>query len=132
MLSAYYREKVTKLGVTLINDNLIHHRDRDPTNNKNENLIVCENKGYHRLIHAREDAYRATGDVNSRKCKVCKEWDSPSNMKRKARYRYGEATDESPSFVHKKCHAKYELKRRKKSWNSTMDETTAMKSQQIS
>lgn len=57
----------------------VHHVDNNPQNNSNNNLVVCSS-AYHRLIHARTDAYDATGDANKMKCVYCKQYDDPSNM----------------------------------------------------
>lgn len=57
----------------------VHHVNRDPKDNRNSNLVICTGS-YHRLIHARSDAYDATGDANKMKCAYCKEYDDPENM----------------------------------------------------
>lgn len=67
------------LGKAIPKGTHIHHVNYDKMDNRNENLVICSSK-YHTLIHARTDAYNATGDANKMKCAYCKQYDSPSNM----------------------------------------------------
>jgi len=60
----------------------IHHRDEDGTNNAPQNLIVCQDGAYHKLLHVRTEAYRATGDAAKRRCWLCREWDLAANLSR--------------------------------------------------
>lgn len=57
----------------------IHHVDCNPRNNENTNLVICSS-AYHRLLHARTDAYDITGDANKMKCAYCGKYDNPINM----------------------------------------------------
>lgn len=57
----------------------VHHIDNVSKNNVNSNLLICT-ASYHKLIHARTDAYNLSGDANNMKCAYCGEYDSPSNM----------------------------------------------------
>ena len=45
-----------------------------------EQLVICENPGYHLLLHKRQRAYEACGNVHWLKCKYCKQYDDPENM----------------------------------------------------
>lgn len=58
----------------------VHHVNGDPSDNRPENLVVCEDAAYHALIHERMRAKEATGNPRSQKCVVCKQWDVPENM----------------------------------------------------
>jgi hypothetical protein len=58
----------------------IHHFDGDRSNNKNNNLVVCPNTAYHRLIEARTKRYKETGDFNLKKCIMCKQIKSLDNF----------------------------------------------------
>jgi hypothetical protein len=53
----------------------VHHIDQNRRNNSNANLVICENREYHRLLHTRTQAYYSTGDATKRQCWVCKTWD---------------------------------------------------------
>jgi hypothetical protein len=66
-------------------------------------LVLCENKAYHRLLHIREKAYAATGDPSKRKCPFCHQWDATGNM---ISYNHNELPSER--FLHRACKQKYE------------------------
>jgi hypothetical protein len=58
----------------------VHHFDGDRSNNVPTNLVVCPSAAYHFLLHARIEAYQATGDANKRKCAHCGQWDDQENI----------------------------------------------------
>lgn len=92
------RRKVEKiLGKKLPRSVEIHHCDGDQTNLNNTNLVVCQDKEYHNLIHRRTEAYIATGDPHKRRCSYCQEYDNPENMYQKS----------INGFVHTYCHKEY-------------------------
>lgn len=90
------------LGKRLPARAVVHHVDEDRRNNYPDNLVVCENDSYHRLLHMRSRAYKACGDANFRKCVLCKQYDNTDNM----RYQ------KSRSYVHDKCKTDYDRIRR--------------------
>ncbi len=52
----------------------IHHVDGDPRNNEHRNLVVCQDKAYHKLLHARARIVAAGGDPNTeRLCSRCRQ-----------------------------------------------------------
>ncbi len=52
----------------------VHHVDRDKTNNTNHNLVICQDHGYHRLLHRRARILHAGGNPNTQRiCTSCKE-----------------------------------------------------------
>ena len=59
----------------------IHHVDGDKTNNSPGNLVICQNRAYHCLLHVRQEALEATGDPNARKCFRCGEYGNPEQMR---------------------------------------------------
>lgn len=81
----------------------IHHVDGDGRNNVN-NLVICENVAYHRLLHQRTRAYLACGNAEFRKCQYCKKYDDSSRMSKATR----------GTFYHNPCHSSYELARTRK------------------
>jgi len=48
--------------------------DENPHNNEKGNLVVCQDKDYHQLLHKRARAFRATGNPHARYCSDCCSW----------------------------------------------------------
>lgn len=59
---------------------IVHHQDKNKSNNLNSNLVICENQEYHLLLHKRLNAYNSCGCVDWLKCKYCKQYDDPINL----------------------------------------------------
>ena len=62
------------LGGVLHPENEVHHFNEQKADNRNANLVICENRAYHCLLHRRARAYRVCGDPSARKCWICKQW----------------------------------------------------------
>ncbi len=61
------------LGKPLPSKAVVHHVDENPSNNCPDNLVICENNAYHRLIHARQRVVELGGDPRLHKvCCRCK------------------------------------------------------------
>lgn len=69
------------LGRTLPPGAVVHHWDEDKLNNKPENLLICPDRAYHNLIHARMRALAASGDPAKRSCRHCKQYDDLANLR---------------------------------------------------
>jgi hypothetical protein len=69
------------LGKPLPTGAVVHHWDEDRTNNAPENLLICPDRAYHNLIHARMSAMAATGDPSKRPCRRCKQYDALENLR---------------------------------------------------
>lgn len=85
----YVREHiyvVEKLIGPLPPNAVVHHIDEDTKNNANTNLVVCQDRAYHNLIHRRIRALRECGNANWRKCSICHQYDEPGNLRI---YEYG-------------------------------------------
>lgn len=52
---------------------VIHHVDGNSFNNNLNNLVICEDQNYHRLIHARQRRLLQNGSANLKKCPICKQ-----------------------------------------------------------
>lgn len=65
------------LGKPLPPSAVVHHVDGTRRNNAHSNLVICQDQSYHFLLHQRTSALKATGNVNARCCKYCKQWDDP-------------------------------------------------------
>lgn len=58
----------------------IHHVSEQTDDNRDENLVVCDSVGYHKLLHKRQRALDASGNANWRQCRHCKRYDAPENL----------------------------------------------------
>jgi len=68
------------LGKPLPEKVVVHHVDGDGLNNRRGNLVICQDNIYHKYLHTRLNALRATGDVNQRICCYCHWHDKTSNL----------------------------------------------------
>lgn len=69
------------LGKPLPLGAVVHHVNEIKTDNTPTNLVICPDKAYHNLIHARMRAMDACGDPNKRPCRYCKKYDALENMR---------------------------------------------------
>lgn len=53
----------------------VHHVNGVKVDNRNENLVICEGTAYHKLLHKRTKAYKATGNPEALYCSECKQYD---------------------------------------------------------
>jgi hypothetical protein len=58
----------------------VHHANEVRDENRNSNLVICQDSGYHMTLHRRMHALKACGNPNWRKCQFCKQYDDPANM----------------------------------------------------
>ena len=70
-----------RLGHRLRSSAEIHHINGDKQDNRPQNLVVCHDSTYHKLLHRRQAALDACGNPNWRKCKYCGQHDDPANMR---------------------------------------------------
>lgn len=57
---------------------VVHHPDENRLNNNN--LVICQDAAYHRMIHRRMVAFKVSGHANWRKCWICKTYDNPDRL----------------------------------------------------
>lgn len=69
------------LGKKLPKGAEVHHINGDQTDNRNANLVICQDHKYHSLLHMRGDALAITGNGNLRLCCVCQIYDNPMHMR---------------------------------------------------
>lgn len=87
------------LGKPLPSQAQVHHANRNPQDNRNCNLVICQDQMYHHLLHRRMRAKEACGNPNWQPCKFCKRYDDPSNLVGASHRRH--------SLFHAECQAAY-------------------------
>lgn len=85
----------------------IHHVDGNKYNNEPNNLVLCEDESYHRLLHTRTRALKECSNANWRKCNICKGYDSLDKLLTR------ENGKGSIHHWHKACQSEYDRKRYK-------------------
>lgn len=58
----------------------VHHVNGVKNDNRNENLVICPDDAYHRLLHVRQEALAESGHADWRRCGYCHRHDDPSRM----------------------------------------------------
>lgn len=58
----------------------VHHFNEIKKDNRNPNLVICEDLQYHRILHQRTRSLAACGEASWRVCVYCKEYDSPGAL----------------------------------------------------
>lgn len=91
------------LGKKLPDGACVHHADMNKTNNAQENLVICPDHAYHKLLHRRTDAFNACGNANWVKCCHCKQYDDPVSLTVTNRKVNGIVV---PLSYHKSCNTK--------------------------
>lgn len=85
----------------------VHHVNQIRNDNRPTNLVICPDRAYHMLLHARQRAFDACGHAEWRKCSYCGRYDDTGNMgERKTR------GGKSVTYHHKKCAARYARERK--------------------
>ena len=80
------------LGKPLPPGAVIHHHGAKDDQTQ---IVICEDRAYHMLLHQRMRALKACGHANWRKCGLCKQYDKPENLVI------------GTGVYHKKCHNQY-------------------------
>jgi hypothetical protein len=89
------------LGHDLPEGAIVHHVNEIRDDNRNPNLVICQDKNYHKLLHRRMRAYAACGHADWYKCAYCGHYDDPSLMKAYAKARH---------TWHQRCKTLYDKK----------------------
>lgn len=69
------------MGKPLPKGAVVHHVNGDKSDNRPQNLVVCQDDAYHNLLHLRQRALDACGHASWRKCPICKQWDALDNLR---------------------------------------------------
>lgn len=92
------------LGRRLPRGVLVHHHNESKADNRNENLVICPDQTYHKLLHKRMRALAACGNADWRPCAFCKQYDRLENLRPQGR-------KDSGSYCHSKCRSRWEMQR---------------------
>ena len=84
------------LGKYLPPGAVVHHVDGDRSNNRKDNLVICQSLGYHQILHRRLRALQTCGHAGWRRCRFCKEYDNPDAM-------HPESNGKAIKYCHLKC-----------------------------
>ena len=114
------------LGRYLPLDSEVHHINEVKTDNRNSNLVICQDRSYHSLLHRRMRAIKGCGNPDWRKCKFCKTYDNPTVM---ACGKNG-PNPLNKQYFHAACSAEYKRPKRRK-WKAAQKEKRRKKTHGI-
>jgi hypothetical protein len=60
----------------------VHHVNQVRSDNRNLNLVACQDAAYHQLLHRRQRASLACGDTNAMPCEICHRYDRQDDLRR--------------------------------------------------
>jgi hypothetical protein len=80
----------------------VHHVNGVRDDNRNDNLVICQDESYHQLLHRRMRAFEACGEADWRICSICHIYDDPALLAFRMKRPRGEKSYEV--FFHRECY----------------------------
>ena len=99
------------LGKPLPPGAVVHHIDEQCDNNARNNLVICQDDFYHKILHRRMKALRESGNASARRCLYCHKWDLPEHLSIKPRWN-GKRGSQAYHLV---CMARYQREKKLRS-----------------
>lgn len=84
----------------------VHHVNGLKSDNGGSNLVLCEDRAYHMLLHMRQGAFDACGNADWRKCGYCGAYDAPDRL---VHHSHGRPTEQ---MCHRACRVAYSRRKR--------------------
>lgn len=115
----------TALGHKLPKGAEVHHVNGDRADNSRGNLVVCQDRTYHKLLHRRADAIKYHGSKHALRCSICHQWDRPGENTM-VEYWHRNGSKKSKLYQtahHRSCKADSERERKRRIRASTLCES---------
>ena len=58
----------------------VHHVNQDKQDNRHENLVACQDRTYHKLLHRRARALAECGNPSALRCEICQGYGNQENI----------------------------------------------------
>ncbi len=101
------------LGYSLPKSVEIHHVNETPLDNAHTNLVICQDRAYHRLLHQRQRVLNAGGNPNTDKlCCACK------GLQAKIDFHLSKRNGDGRTEMCKSC-TKIRASNRRKDWTAS-------------
>lgn len=74
----------------------VHHINEDESDDRNQNLVACQDQGLHNIIHGRLNALKACGNARWKPCRHCHKYSDPTLL-----------VKNGTSHYHRECATEY-------------------------
>ena len=95
------------LGRPIKRSEEVHHINGIQNDNRNTNLVLCQDHAYHMFLHRRKKALASCGNKSCEPCKECGKYNDPTTMTLHHKLKHRNI------YIHKECNRKLSAKWRK-------------------